>query len=80
MELKVSQEKLQEILNFEAQKTVGEVLKRVDIIDNKNYLKKILKELIYERYRDFRDMLIAVGLGLPGLSIHVSVNKEEKKV
>ena len=76
MELKVSYEKLQEVLNFEAQKTVGEVLKRVDIVDNKNYLKKILKELIYERYRDFRDMLVAIGLGLPGLSIHVSVNKD----
>ena len=64
MKLEYDLKTLCDILDLEAQKTVGKVLKRFEIIDNKEILKKSIKELLYESFRDLRDILIALGRGL----------------
>ena len=55
---------LDEILTFSSQKLVGKVCKRIEIIDNLEILKRELKELIYEEYRDLRDIFAAYNKGL----------------
>jgi len=55
---------LEEIINFSASKLVGKVLKRFEIAQDREFIKKEAKELIYESFRDFRDILIAYDKGL----------------
>ena len=44
--------------------TVGKILKRVDLFDDKETLKKEVKELIYEEYRALKALLEAHSNGL----------------
>jgi len=44
--------------------TVGKILKRVDLFDDTNVLKKEIKELIYEEYRALKSLLEAHSNGL----------------
>jgi hypothetical protein len=64
MELNIRHNYLLELVDTESKKTVGKVMKRFEIIDNKEILKNDVKELLYEAYRDFRDLLLAGGRGL----------------
>jgi len=54
---------LTEALDFSSRKFVGKLLKRHEIIENRNVLKKETKELSYEAFRDLKDLLISMGLG-----------------
>jgi len=64
MKLEYDFKTLCEILDIEAQKVVGKILKRFEIIEDRETLKKSIKELLYESFRDTRDILIALGRGL----------------
>ena len=55
--------------------TVGKILKRIDIFDDKETLKKEVKELIYEEYRTLKSLLEAHSNGV--LSTRVVEFKEE---
>ena len=44
--------------------TVGKMLKRVDLFDNTETLKKEIKELIYEEYRALKSLLEAHSTGM----------------
>ena len=46
------------ILDNEAKKLVGKVCKRFEVSEDKELIKKEVKELIYEAYRDVYDMLL----------------------
>ena len=59
--LKISEESLNNIIDQEARKMVGIILKRFELIDDKEILKKELKETIYESMRNVRDMVRVVG-------------------
>jgi hypothetical protein len=59
--LKLTEETLNQIVDQEARKTVGIALKRFELIEDKETLKKELKEVIYESFRNIRDMVRAVG-------------------
>jgi len=48
---------LKTLLDQEARKTVGKVMKRFEISDDKEIIKKATKEILYESYRDFYEML-----------------------
>jgi hypothetical protein len=48
---------------------VGIALKRFELIEDKETLKKELKEIIYESYRNVRDMVRAVGKEAINLTI-----------
>jgi hypothetical protein len=55
----ISEDLLKSVLASEAQKIVGKSMKRFEISDNKDDIKKQVKELIYEWTRDLQDILKA---------------------
>lgn len=55
---------LEEVLSFESSKLVGKLLKRFEIITDQELLKKEAKELIYESFRDVREIVSAYGKGV----------------
>jgi hypothetical protein len=55
--LKISEETLNYIIDQESRKTVGIILKRYEFIDDKEVLKKEIKEILYESFRNLRDMI-----------------------
>jgi hypothetical protein len=68
---------LEETFPFEASKLVGKCLKRFEIIDDKELLKKEVKELIYESFRDIINIVAAYEKGLEN-SHFVFKNGKEK--
>jgi hypothetical protein len=67
--IKLTEETLNQIIDQEARKMVGIALKRFELIEDKEVLKKELKEVIYESYRNVRDMVRAVGKEAINLTI-----------
>jgi hypothetical protein len=59
--LKITEEALNFIIDQEARKTVGIVLKRYELIEDKTVLKKEIKEVLYEAFRNLRDMIRVNG-------------------
>jgi hypothetical protein len=55
---------LDTVFTKEFAKLVGKLLKRIEILDDKEYLKKEIKELIYESSREMRDIFLAYSAGL----------------
>ena len=55
---------LEELCNFESSKLVGKCMKRFEIITDREILRKNIKELIYESFRDVKDILNAYGKGI----------------
>jgi len=55
---------LSDITDMCSRTTVGKVLKRIDIFDDKETLKKEVKELIYEEYRTLKALLEAHSNGV----------------
>lgn len=55
--LKLSEEVLNTVIDQEARKAVGIIMKRYEFIEDKEVLKKEIKEIIYESFRNVRDML-----------------------
>ena len=49
---------LKVVLDQEAKKLVGKVMKRFEVSEDKETIKREVKELVYEAYRDFYDMLL----------------------
>jgi len=62
-EYKISKEFLDNFIKQKAIATVGRILKRIDIFEEKKNLKKSVKELIYEEFRDIRDTIEAFSKG-----------------
>ena len=55
---------LNNVIDTCSRTTVGKILKRVDLFDDKETLKKEVKELIYEEYRALKALLEAHSNGL----------------
>ena len=55
---------LNQIINLESSKVVGKVMKRFEITNSTMVLKSEVKELIYEGFRDARDMLALASKGI----------------
>jgi len=49
-EIKLSKEYLDELLDYVGRTMVGKIMKRYEIIDNKEILKNLIKEVIISRY------------------------------
>lgn len=62
--LEISEEYLSEILDFIGRSLVGKVMKRYEIIENRDVLKSELKELIYEEIRNLKNLILAHDRGL----------------
>jgi hypothetical protein len=54
---------LEQVLPHEASKLVGKCMKRFEILDSKDILKKEIKELIYESLRDLIQIIDAYEKG-----------------
>lgn len=46
------------ILDQESKKLVGKVMKRFELSDDKEQIKKEVKELLYESFRDLNDFFV----------------------
>jgi hypothetical protein len=79
MELKLSTEYLLELLDYESSSLCGKILKRFEIIENKNLLKSEVKELIYEEFRHLRDLLISGGRGLEQIVFKFNNKNKERE-
>ncbi len=62
--LKIQEEYLDELSSHISRSLVGKVLKRFEIIENKEILKAIVREQIYEEFRQFKDLLVAHDKGI----------------
>jgi hypothetical protein len=52
---------LRHIFDIESKKIVGKACKRFELSDNKEEIKKQIRELLYEFMRDLQDILIING-------------------
>lgn len=62
--LYLKDETLRDIIDFSAKKIVGKIMKRFEIIVDKDILKKEIKELLYENARDVSDLIYTAGKGI----------------
>jgi hypothetical protein len=62
--LYISEDYFKELLDYTSKSLVGKLLKRFEIIENKDIIKADAKELIYEEFRQLRDLVIAHTKGL----------------
>lgn len=77
MEIRITKDLLERLISLEASKTVGILMKRFEIIEDREILKKDIKELQYEAYRNMRDLIISCGLAKE--SIHLqNINSPRK--
>lgn len=60
----IEEDYLKELLDYAGKALVGKVLKRFEILDNKEIIKAETKELVYEELRQLRDLIIAHNRGL----------------
>lgn len=79
MDIKINKELLEKIISSEASKTVGILMKRYEIISDKETLKKENKEIIYEAYRNLRDLIVACGLAKESIHLtNIDSSRKEK--
>lgn len=62
-EIKLTESYLDEAITLASKSLVGKLLKRFEIIEDKNIIKAEARELIYENYRYLRDILLAFDKG-----------------
>lgn len=62
--LNISEEYLKEMIDYVSANTVGKLLKRFEVIGDIKILKSVSRELIYEQFRYFKDLLEAHNRGL----------------
>jgi len=62
--LTIREDYLKELIDYTSKALVGKLLKRFEIIDSKEIIKVDSKELIYEEFRQLRDLIIAHNKGL----------------
>lgn len=62
--LRIDSDYLKELLDYTGKSLVGKLLKRFEILENKDAIKAEAKELIYEEIRQLRDLVYAHNRGL----------------
>lgn len=59
----ISERYLKECIDYIGSSLVGKLLKRFEILEDKNQIKSEAKELIYEQFRHLRDVLLSFEKG-----------------
>jgi len=67
-DLTISKEYLKQVEDLCSRSLVGKICKRFEIIDDKDILKKEVKELIYEGFRGFKELVEAYSTGVKFIS------------
>lgn len=62
--LEISEVYLDQVLKSSAISLVGEVMKRFEILDDKDAVKADAKELIYEKFRELKSQIKAFNSGV----------------
>lgn len=75
--LTIDSEYLQELIDFAGRSTVGKTLKRFEIVPDRDILKGLVKELIYEGFRNFKDLLEAHNKGLDITQFNMKTKKKK---
>lgn len=60
----ISETYLNELLDYWSKSLVGKMMKRFEILEDKEMIKRDVKELVYEAGRSLRDLLEAHNVGL----------------
>lgn len=75
--IKIDEKYLDKIINNVSRTLVGRIMKRFEISGNEDrILKKNVKELIYEHFRDLKNFLIAYSEGINCMKILFEETKE----
>ena len=75
--LKISEEYLRELIDFCGRASCGKILKRFEIVPDRDMLKGLVKELIYEGFRNFKDLLEAHNKGLDITQFNIKTKKKK---
>jgi len=67
-EYKVSEEFLDDLISKSSKSLVGIVMKRFEVLEDKEAIKASVKELIYENYRNFKELLKSFSFGVKFIS------------
>ena len=78
MELKIKDEYLDELIDYIGRSLCGKVMKRFEIIDEKEVLKNMVKETIYEELRHLKDLIFSANFGLEITQFHFGKQSKEK--
>ena len=62
-EIKVTEQYLEDCIKYVGSSLVGKIMKRFELLEEKNDIKLQCKELVYEELRHFRDILLAYDKG-----------------
>lgn len=60
----VSKKYVEQAIDVCSRTLVGKVMKRFELFTDKQVLKKEIKELIYENYRSFKELIEAYNFGI----------------
>ena len=60
----IEEDYLKELMDYAGKALVGKILKRFEIIESRDIVKSDAKELVYEEFRQLRDLIIAHNRGL----------------
>lgn len=63
-EYRISEKYLDDALDKASRTLVGKVMKRFEILDNNEEIKKVIKELIYENYRVLKAIIKSFSTGV----------------
>ena len=74
--LSIDEDYLAELIKYTSKSLVGKLLKRFEILHDNNMIKADSKELIYEEFRQLRDLIKAHNTGL-NISIFNFKKKQE---
>jgi hypothetical protein len=69
---------LDQILSLYSSKIVGKLMKRFEIIQDRETLKSECRELIYENFRDLKEVFEAFGEGIETTIFNFKTKNKEK--
>mgnify|MGYP001567159277 CR=1 FL=1 len=77
--LKIKEEDLKELFDFQARTLVGKVCKRIELFgSNSELIKRDSKELIYEAFRDLSSLVYTYGKGVDAVTQFQFKKRETK--
>lgn len=78
-EIVITEEYLKQIIDYVSSSLVGKMMKRFEILEDKNAIKASVKELTYEEFRNFTKILLAYKEGREFTAFQFKTNPQPKK-
>lgn len=77
-EITIPEDQLKQIIDYTSSSLVGKILKRFEVLEDKNAIKASAKELVYEEFRNFKKILLAYQDGREFTAIQFKTNSQPK--